>query len=60
MNETNRTGNFSVTSFALNSTTAAVIEEYDDGWQWDDATWILCNSFIIFTMQTGLLCYIHL
>ena len=22
-------------------------------WQWDDAAWILCNSFIIFTMQTG-------
>jgi hypothetical protein len=24
-----------------------------DGWLWDDATWILCASFIIFTMQTG-------
>ena len=24
-----------------------------DGWIWDDATWILCASFIIFTMQTG-------
>ena len=23
-----------------------------DGWIWDDATWILCSSFIIFTMQT--------
>ncbi len=22
-------------------------------WQWDDATWILAASFIIFTMQTG-------
>ncbi|XP_059079544.1 putative ammonium transporter 3 [Tigriopus californicus] len=28
-------------------------DEYDDGWVWDDATWILCSSFIIFTMQTG-------
>ncbi len=25
----------------------------DDGWVWDNATWILCSSFIIFTMQTG-------
>jgi hypothetical protein len=24
-----------------------------DGWVWDDATWILGSSFIIFTMQTG-------
>ena len=24
-----------------------------DGWLWDDATWVLCASFIIFTMQTG-------
>ena len=30
-----------------------VTEETGDGWQWDDATWILCASFIIFTMQTG-------
>ena len=22
-------------------------------WEWDDATWILAASFIIFTMQTG-------
>ena len=22
-------------------------------WYWDDATWILAASFIIFTMQTG-------
>lgn len=22
-------------------------------WQWDDATWILAASFIIFSMQTG-------
>lgn len=22
-------------------------------WQWDDSTWILAASFIIFTMQTG-------
>ena len=28
-------------------------EEEGDGWLWDDATWILCASFIIFTMQTG-------
>ncbi len=28
-------------------------EEEGDGWIWDDATWILCSSFIIFTMQTG-------
>ena len=27
--------------------------EAGDGWIWDDATWILCASFIIFTMQTG-------
>ena len=27
--------------------------EEGDGWIWDDATWILCASFIIFTMQTG-------
>ena len=27
--------------------------EEGDGWLWDDATWILCASFIIFTMQTG-------
>ena len=24
-----------------------------DGWHWDDASWILCASFVIFTMQTG-------
>lgn len=29
--------------------------EDGDGWIWDDATWILCSSFIIFTMQTGTL-----
>lgn len=23
-------------------------------WEWDDATWILASSFIIFTMQTGM------
>ena len=32
-------------------------DEGEDGgkevWQWDDATWILAASFIIFTMQTG-------
>ena len=28
-------------------------EAAGDGWIWDDATWILCASFIIFTMQTG-------
>ena len=28
-------------------------EEEGDKWIWDDATWILCSSFIIFTMQTG-------
>ena len=30
---------------------------YDDDvgtiWQWDDATWILAATFIIFSMQTG-------
>ncbi len=29
------------------------VGEEGDGWIWDDATWILCSSFIIFTMQTG-------
>ena len=24
-----------------------------DGWIADDASWILCASFVIFTMQTG-------
>ena len=22
-------------------------------WEWDDATWVMAASFIIFTMQTG-------
>ena len=30
-----------------------VVQETGDGWLWDDATWVLCASFIIFTMQTG-------
>ena len=33
--------------------TIEVEETYEDDWTWDDAAWILCNSFIIFTMQTG-------
>ena len=38
----------------INSTSNTTITEpYQDGWLWDDATWILCASFIIFTMQTG-------
>ena len=36
-----------------NSTEERDHEPYFDGWLWDDATWILCASFIIFTMQTG-------
>ena len=28
-------------------------ESEDMLWKWDDATWILAASFIIFTMQTG-------
>lgn len=28
------------------------IDDGDD-WIWDDATWIMCATFIIFTMQTG-------
>ncbi|XP_059079547.1 putative ammonium transporter 3 isoform X2 [Tigriopus californicus] len=31
----------------------AASQDNNDGWVWDDATWILCSSFIIFTMQTG-------
>ena len=30
---------------------ASIAEEYV--WIWDDATWILGASFIVFTMQTG-------
>ena len=43
-------------SNATNGTWAATdgaADEEGDGWIWDDATWILCASFIIFTMQTG-------
>ena len=38
---------------ASGGTTGTVDGEAGDGWIWDDATWILCASFIIFTMQTG-------
>jgi len=33
--------------------TFAEEEDVGDDWVPDDATWILCSSFIIFTMQTG-------
>ncbi len=33
--------------------TASAEDESGDDWLSDDATWILCSSFIIFTMQTG-------
>ncbi len=36
---------------SLNSTSPFKFAE--DGWLADDATWILCAAFIIFTMQTG-------
>jgi hypothetical protein len=29
-------------------------DDDDDVWIWDDATWILGASFIVFTMQTGI------
>ncbi len=45
----------SFANFSGNGTTTEG-EEEGDGWIWDDATWILCSSFIIFTMQTGIRC----
>ena len=50
MNETFANGSI------LNETydgASGVDTDEGDGWVADDATWILCSSFIIFTMQTG-------
>lgn len=37
---------------ALNNTSMDGMMK-DSDFTWDDATWILTSSFIIFTMQTG-------
>ena len=41
------------TNDSLNAYNSTEINDVVDDWLWDDATWIMCASFIIFTMQTG-------
>ena len=51
-------GNNSWTSVAVgNSTVAVITKSSDREMTWDDATWILTSSFIIFTMQSGKFIY---
>ena len=38
---------------ALNTTEISVTMTTERAMTWDDATWILTSSFIIFTMQSG-------
>ena len=38
---------------ALNTTEISVTTMTERAMTWDDATWILTSSFIIFTMQSG-------
>ena len=38
-----------------NTASNNISTEAGDGWHWDDASWILCASFVIFTMQTGMI-----
>lgn len=40
-------------TFAFDLTTKGTAVEPRDAASWDDATWILTSSFIIFTMQSG-------
>ena len=36
-----------------NDTSPRLKRDHGIIWEWDDASWILAASFIIFTMQTG-------
>jgi len=45
--------NGSLLDIAWNDTSPRNPPEPRELWEWDDATWILAASFIIFTMQTG-------
>ena len=42
-----------VTNSSADSETVSGSSESGDAMSWDDATWILTSSFIIFTMQSG-------
>ena len=46
---------YNTVSNASNDLSTEASMKSGDGWHWDDASWILCASFVIFTMQTGMI-----
>ena len=46
---------YNTVSNISNNTFTQAPKTSGDGWHWDDASWILCASFVIFTMQTGMI-----
>lgn len=46
---------YNTVSNVSNKISTEALMKSGDGWHWDDASWILCASFVIFTMQTGMI-----